>query len=146
MSTIDNWLDEILKVPGTDGVFVATGRGKVAIKKAVPYKEKELEELSMRVLRMIAVFGDQDDKINEVEIAWKNHVVICKVSNNILLITFCKSPQVLSLLRITLNVSLSHLLQEKKIIKMARSHVTDRNIVLRRGNFDEQEMSLLTNL
>jgi hypothetical protein len=60
-----------------------------------------------------------------------------------LLATVCESPKILSLLRISVNVGLAQLLQDKKIMKEIKNHATDKNMVLRKGNFEDDERALL---
>ncbi len=143
---VDGWLREIVNIPGVLGVFIASGRGSILHNEGLKIKKSDLENIALRALRISALFSEKDENVSEIELFWKNMFIICRLSNNILLITVCKNPKILPLLRITLNVSLSHLLQEKKIIKMARNHATDKTLVLRKGKFEEDELNLLSNL
>jgi len=143
---LNQWFTEILNVPGVQGVFMASGRGAILYNEGIKIKEKDLEEVSLRLLRISAIFNEKDENVSEIELFWKNLFIICKLSNNLLLVTICDSPKILPLLRITLNVSLSHLLQDKKIMKMARSHAIDKTMVLRKGKFGDDELSLLSNI
>jgi hypothetical protein len=143
---VNQWLTEILSVPGVQGVFIASGRGSILHNEGVKIKESDLEDISLRLLRMSAIFNEKDENVAEIELFWKNLFIICKLSNNLMLVTICDTPKILPLLRITLNVSLSHLLQDKKIMKMVRNHAIDRNMVLRKGKFGDDELSLLSNI
>ena len=143
---VNQWFTEIKNVPGVQGVFIASGRGTIIHNEGIKIKENELEEDAMRLLRMSAIFNEKDENVSEIELFWKNLFIICKLSNNLLLVTICDSPKILPLLRITLNVSLSHLLQDKKIMKMARNHAIDKNMILRKGKFGDDELSLLSNI
>jgi len=143
---VNQWFTEINNVPGVQGVFIASGRGSILHSQGIKIKEKELEEVSLRILRMSAIFNEKDENVSEIELFWKNLFIICKLSSNILLVTICDSPKILPLLRITLNVSMSHLLQDKKIMKMARNHAIDKTMVLRKGKFGDDELNLLSNI
>jgi hypothetical protein len=143
---VNQWFTEINNVPGVQGVFIASGRGAILHSQGIKIKDKDLEEVSLRILRMSAIFNEKDENVSEIELFWKHLFIICKLSNNILLVTICDSPKILPLLRITLNVSLSHLLQDKKIMKMARNHAIDKTMVLRKGKFGDDELSLLSNI
>ena len=142
----NKWLGEIAGIPGVNGVFMASGRGAILHNENLKMGKKDLEDIAMRLLRMSAIFIEKDEDVSEIELFWKDLFVICKLSNNLLLITICQSPKILPLLRITLNVSLSHLLQDKKLMKMVRSQATDKSLVLRKGKFEDDELSLLSNL
>ncbi len=143
---VDGWLREIVNIPGVLGVFIASGRGSILYNEGLKIKKSDLENIALRALRISALFSEKDENVSEIELFWKNMFIICRLSNNILLVTVCQNPKILPLLRITLNVSLSHLLQEKKIMKMARNHATDKTLVLRKGKFEEDELNLLSNL
>jgi hypothetical protein len=143
---IEHWLTEIRNVPGVKGVFVASGRGSLLHNEGLKINKKDLEDIALRALRISALFNEKDENVSEIELFWKNLFMLCRLSNNILLVTVCQSPKILPLLRITINVSLSHLLEDKKILKMAHNHATDKTLVLRKGKFEEDELSLLSNL
>lgn len=143
---MDNiWHNEITNIPGVLGVFVASGRGAMLQSEGLKINAKELEDVSLRLLRMAAIFDEKDENVSEIELFWKNLFIICKISNNLLLVTVCESPKVLSLLRISVNVGLSQLLQDKKMVKQAKAHATDKNIILRKGKFEDDERELLDN-
>lgn len=143
---VEHWLTEIKNVPGVKGIFIASGRGAILYNKDLEINKKDLEDIALRALRIRALFSEKDENVSEIELFWKNLFIICRLSNNILLVTLCQKPKILPLLRITLNVCFSHLLQEKKIIKMGRNHATDKTLVLRKGKFEEDELNLLSNL
>ncbi len=143
---IESLLKEIKNVPGVNGVFIASGRGSILHNEGLKINKKDIEDIALRLLRISALFNEKDENVSEIEVFWKKLFIICRLSNNILLVTLCQSPKILPLLRITLNVTLSHLLEEKKIIKMARNHATDKTLVLRKGKFEEDELNLLSNL
>lgn len=139
------WYTEITNIPGVLGAFVASGRGTILHNEGLKISAKELEDVSLRLLRMCAIFDGKDENVSEIELFWKNLFIISKFSNNLLLVTVCESPKILSLLRISVNVGLSQLLQDKKIMKEARNQATDKNMVLRKGNFEDDERALLGN-
>jgi len=140
-----NWHSEITNIPGVLGVFVASGRGAVLQSEGLKIKDNELEDMSLRLLRMAAIFDHKDENVSEIELFWKNLFIICKFSSNLLLVTVCESPKVLSLLRISVNVGFSQLLQDKKMMKQAKAHATDKNIILRKGKIEDDERELLEN-
>ena len=74
----NNWHKEITNIPGVLGVFVASGRGAVLQSEGLKIKEEELEDVSLRLLRMVAVFDQKDENVSEIELFWKNLFIICK--------------------------------------------------------------------
>ena len=84
--------------------------------------------------------------IKDIEIYWENYHIIAKNSAQFILISFCTSNRVLSLLRITQNVVLSHLLEDKKFMKLVKKHAAEKSVVLRKGKLDESEINLISKL
>lgn len=140
------WLQEILNLDGIEGVFIASNRAKVIDKMGLDLKDPQLEALSLRILRIVAGYYLNSQKINEVEFYWQNLYVISKISAEFILVTFCKTPKVLSLLRITLNVTMANILEDKKFIKLIKDHVADRIFSLEKGEIDENEKNLISKL
>jgi len=139
-------LQDIMNLKGVEGVYIASNRAKIIEKSGLDLKDPQLEALSLRVLRIIAGYHKNSQKVNEIEFYWQNLYVICKVSNEFILVTFCKTPKVLALLRITLNVTLANLLEDKKFIKIIKDHVADRFFSLEKGERDETEKNLISKL
>ena len=138
------WLQEIMNLDGVEGVFIASNRAKIIDKLGLDLKDSQLEALSLRILRIVAGYHLNSQKVNEVEFYWQNLYVIGKVSSEFILITFCKTPKVLSLLRITLNVTLANILEDKKFTKLIKDHVADRSFSLEKGEIDEIEKNLIS--
>ena len=140
------WLQEIMNLDGVEGVLIASNRAKIIDKLGLDLKDSQLEALSLRILRIVAGYHLNSQKVNEVEFYWQNLYVIGKVSSEFILITFCKTPKVLSLLRITLNVTLANILEDKKFTKLIKDHVADRSFSLEKGEIDEIEKNLISKL
>jgi hypothetical protein len=143
---LQRWLQEIMNLDGVEGVFIASNRTRVIDKIGLDLKDSQLEALSLRVLRIVAGYHINSQKINEIEFYWQNLYVIGKVSSEFILITFCKTPKVLSLLRITLNVTMANILEDKKFIKVIKDHIADRIFSLEKGEIDEIEKNLISKL
>ena len=69
---VDKTINEITNIPGVEGVFIASGRGVILYGKNLKFTKKELEEISLRFLRMSAIFNDKDEEVSEVEIFWND--------------------------------------------------------------------------
>lgn len=140
------WLQEIVNLEGVEGVFIASNRAKIIDKIGLDLKDSQLEALSLRILRIVAGYHLNSQKVNEVEFYWHNLYVIGKVASEFILVTFCKTPKVLSLLRITLNVTMANILEDKKFIKVMKDHVADKIFSLEKGGIDEIEKNLISKL
>ena len=89
---IDHWLNEITSIPGVQQVCIATGRGTILNQKGKEIKKESLEEIILRLLRIIAIFTESNQNVNEIEIFWEKYLVECSTRNNVLVIVFCELP------------------------------------------------------
>lgn len=139
-------LQEILNIEGVEGAFIASNKAEIYEKLGLKYRTEKLKSLSYRMLRMIAVFHRTGKRVTELELYWQNYYVICRNSDQFILVTFCSAPRLLSLLRITLNVIMSKLFEDKKLNKWLKNHKADKITTLRSGNFDEAEKKMISKL
>ena len=142
----ENKLKDIMDINGVDGVFIASNRGQVIERIGVKLDNSVLEEVAILVLRIISAYHVKKRIIKEVEIIWNNYRIIARNSNEFVIISFCNSEKALSLLRITLNVVLTHLLEDKKFKKQIEKHASQKTVVLRKGNLDPEEIKLISKL
>lgn len=140
----DRWLQEIANVEGVNGVFIASGRSKIVRKFGIKEKDDRLELLVLRLLRILGAFYTTGKNVTEIELYWQDHYVNCRHSHNLVLVTLCRTPKVISFLRITLNVALANILEDKKIMKMVKNHATDRTLILSKGTQDATETQLIS--
>ncbi len=142
----DRWLQEILNIDGVRGVYIASGRGNVIEKLGLDEKDAVLDQLTVYVLRIISGYHLRSLTITEIEFYWQDQYVICRYTNNMLLVILCKTPKVLSLLRITLNVALANLLEDKKLTKSIKDQTADKTYHINKGELDENEVRLINKL
>ena len=142
----ENKLKDIIDINGVDGVFIASNRGQVIERIGIKLDNTALEEVAILVLRIISAYHVKKRIIKEVEIIWNNYRIIARNSNEFVIISFCNSEKALSLLRITLNVVLTHLLEDKKFRKQIEKHASQKTVVLRKGNLDPEEIKLISKL
>ena len=139
-------LKEINQINGVEGVYMASNRSEIIDKTGLVYTDAQLSELVTYILRMIAAFHLKGKKITELELYWQNQYIICKSSEHFLIITFCKTSRILAFIRITLNVTMAKLLEDKKFSKWLKSHKADRDFVLKTGRLSDPEKKLLSYL
>ena len=75
------------KCPWCKGVFIASGRGSILDNEGLRINKKDLEDIALRALRISALFNEKDENVSEIELFWKNMFIICRLSDNILLVT-----------------------------------------------------------
>ncbi len=142
----NKWLDEIINIRDVEGAFLISNRGKLIEKTQLPYDDKAIYDLGIRILRVIGSFHLKALNVTELELYWDKYYIICKNSADFTLITLCKSSKILSLLRITLNITIANLLEDKKFIKLLRSQVADKAFSLKKGDFEEFEKKMISKL
>lgn len=139
-------LSEIVNTEGVTGAFIASNRSEIIGKRDLKFSEGQLKELSTHILRVIAAFHLTGKVTTELEFYWQNQYIICKTSDHFIVVTFCNSASILAFVRITLNVTVATLLEDKKFSKWLRTHIADRDFVLRKGQLNETETRLIDQL
>lgn len=142
----NRWLNEIFDIEGVDAVFVSSNIGKIIDKNCKKLSNDKLEGIAVHLLRIVSANHMKGSIIKDIEIFWENYHIIAKISPQFILVSICSSPRILSLLRITQNVVLSHLLEEKKFMKQVKKHASEKSVVLRRGKLDPTEINLISKL
>ena len=140
------WLNEIIEIEGVEGVFIASNRGQILMRDGVQFDLRTMEGIAVHVLRIISSYYLAGRNLKEIEIIWNKHRIVARNTNEFVIITFCSSVKALSLLRITLNVVISHLMEDKKFMKQIKKHASEKTVLLRKGNLDRLEIELISKL
>ena len=140
------WLSEIYNIDGVEGVLVCSNTGKIIDKMSKILDDDKLENIALHLLRIISANNLKNQNISDMEIYWEKFHILVKNSSQFLLVSFCTSSGAQSLLRITQNVVLSHLLEDKKFMKMVKKHTSEKSVVLRKDKLDESEIKLISKL
>jgi hypothetical protein len=143
---IKRWLQDVSKLEGVEGVFIATLYGQIIEKTGLEQSNAQLEALSLYLLRINAAYELRGKKTMEIELYWDDRYLICKSSGNFILVTLCRSLQVLSLLRLNLNVTMAKLLDDKKFLKTIGPVIFNHEEVLNKTQLDSLELNLITKL
>ncbi len=142
----NEWLDDITQLDAVQGAFIISNRGSVISLAGNLKKNQRLEDLSVRIMKSAAVFHKFSHSLSELELFWQKQVIICKVSQNFILVTVCSSRQILPLLRITLNVTYARLLEDKKFYKLVRDEAGDRTLFLNRDKLEAKETEIYSKI
>jgi hypothetical protein len=140
----DHWLREIVQINGVHGVFIATGRGDILYKLGLRVKNEQLAPLVVCLLRIHGVFHAKKKDVIEIELFWNDHYVNCRYAHNFMLVTLCGTPKVISLLRMTVNVALANILDDKDIMKEITSYGTNSKIKPRKSKNDTTVSGLIS--
>ena len=140
------WLKDISDIDGVEGVLVCSNTGKIIEKISKVLDDEKLENIALHLLRIISANGLKNQIVSDMEIYWENFHIIVKNSSHFLLVSFCTSSGAQSLLRITQNVVLAHLLEDKKFMKTVKKYASEKTVVLRKDKLDEAEINLVSKL
>ncbi len=143
---IEDILKDVTEIDAVEGVYLASNRGEILDARGLSFDMDALKELSRRLLSISAFYATLGKKVTELEFYWARNFITCKVSDHFMVVAFSHSTQVHSLLRITLNVTMSKLLENKKFNKWVKSHLADRTYIIKKCEWTEAEEKLLAKL
>ena len=139
-------LKEIQNIETVELVAICSFKGEIGFKSGNMIPDADIGRIAIYLLRIYAAQKAQGNKLISMELFWNNHFLTARFADGFLIITICSSIEVLALLRITLNVTVANLLENKQFLKWLKKHSQDVNKHLRRGNFDDLEISLISRL
>ena len=147
MSTeIGKWLKEVAEIDGVDGVFIVSNRGQMIAHTGLKIESNKIESIANRVLRVEGAFQKQSRSIKEIELVGPDYRIIGMMKENFTILTYCRSEKVLPLIRMTLNVVLAHLLEDKKFMKFISKHPVKKTLLLEKSPLDDSETKLISKL
>lgn len=142
----ENLLKQIKDIDGVEGVYIASNKGNVLMRMGLSLDTEVLEKVAVHLLRILSAYHLKKRNIKEIEMIWEEYRIITRNSSEFIIVAFCRSNKALSLLRITLNVVLSHLLQDKDFNKKIKNHAAHKTVVLRKGDLHSKEINLISKL
>lgn len=143
---INRWLKEITDIAGVEGVLLVSDNGHIIEKIGTQLDQGTLEQLAKRILRIITAHNLDEKSVKEIELISYNYRILAMSSKTFTIITFCGSIKALSLLRITVNVVVGHLLEDKKSMKQITKYTGQPEIVLEKESLDPLEIKLISKL
>ena len=139
-------LEEIRNIDSVEMVVVCSFKGEIGFKSGNIIPDADINRIAVYLMRIYAVQKVQGNKLISMELFWSNYFLTARFAEGFLIITICSSSDVLALLRITLNVTIANLLENKQFLKWLKKHSYEADRHLRRGNFDDLEISLISRL
>ncbi len=143
---INRWLKEILDTEGVEGLLLVSDNGHIVEKHGTDLELGTLEQLSKRIIRIIAAHGLDEKSVKEIELIWHDYSILAMSANIFTVIILCGSCKALSLLRITVNVVIGHILEDKKSMKKIKKFTGQSDIVLEKEYLDQLEIKLISKL
>jgi hypothetical protein len=147
MSTeITKWLKEVADIEGVEGVFIVSNRGQMIAHTGLKIDSNKIESIAHRILKIEGGFETRKLRVREIELVGTTYRIIGMMRENFTILTYCQSEKVLPLIRMTLNVVLAHLLEDKKFLKFISKHPTKKTLILDKSPLDETETKLISKL
>lgn len=147
MSTdISRWLKEVAEIQGVAGVFVMSNRGQIVAHTRNTIDNQKIEIMARRVMIIAAAWDKKNKPLKEVELIAQNYRILCMMRDNFTVMTYCHSMEALPLVRMTLNVVMAHLFEDKKFMKFIGKSAVRKAQVLDREQFDAEETNLISKL
>ena len=142
----EKFLQEIKEIESVEAVAVISFKGNVWKQIGSSVKSDQMKMIGAYLLRILAVKSKTQQRMVHAELHWLNRFLIARFSEGFLVVVIFKKADVLSLLRITLNVTVANLLEEKSFLKWLKKEKYNLNLHLQRGHLDEQELGLISKL
>jgi hypothetical protein len=143
---INRWLKEITAIDGVEGLLLVSDNGHIVEKLGTDLEHGTLEQLSKRIMRIIVAHRIDEKSVKEIELMWGNYRILAMSANIFTIIILCSSSRALSLLRITVNVVIGHILEDKKSMKQIKKFAGQSEIVLEKEYLDQLEIKLISKL
>lgn len=142
----NHWLKEISAVTGVEGILLVTDNGHIVDKIGTTLDSNVLDQLSKRIVRIISAYNLDERSVKEIELVWYNYRILAMSAKFFTVIIFCGPTKALSLLRITVNVVIGHLLEDKKSMKQIKKFTGQSEILLEKEFLDQLEIKLISKL
>lgn len=139
-------LKEIQTIESVELVAICSFKGDIGFKSGNMIPDADISRIAVYLLRIYSGQKAQGNKLISMELFWNKHFLTARFADGFLIITICSSSEVLALLRISLNVTVANLLENKRFLKWIKKHTQDPDKHLRRGTFDDLEISLISRL
>jgi hypothetical protein len=143
---VNRWLKEIVNVAGVEGVMLVSDNGHIIEKIGLNLEQGILDQLSKRIVRIIMSYNLCEKSLKEIELIWHDDRILVMSAKLFNIIIICGSMKALSLLRITVNVVVGHILEDKKSMKQIKKFTGQSEIVLDKEYLDQLEIKLISKL
>lgn len=143
---VSRWLKEITDISGVEGVLLTSNEGDIIEKIGTQFDRARQEQIAQHILRIISAHHLDEKSVKEIELIWYNYRILAMSAKSFVVIIFCSSDKALSLLRITMNVVIAHILEDKKSMKQIKKFNSDINKVVKNKDLDGIEINFISKL
>ena len=142
----NKWFQDILSIKGVEGVLLTSQAGNVIGKIGLNFDQTTSEKIAEKIVRILLIHQKINRTVKELEIKWADYNLVIMIKNGLILITYCSQDRIMPLLRITLNVVLAHLLEDKKFIKQIKKYLEEKPPKLVPEQLETREINLISKL
>ncbi len=142
----DKIVKEIKEIESVEAVAIISFKGNIWWHSVSNQFVKHLKTIGVYALRMLAAYKKKQTRLLLNEIHWQDRILLIRYSEGFFILVVFNNQSVLPLLRITLNVAVANLLEEKNFLKWLKKEKYKLDYYLQKGQFDEEELSLISKL
>ena len=139
-------IKEIQQIESVEATAVISYKGNVWQQTGTVLSADKIKSMATYLLRIAATNKRKQQKLILSEIHWLKKILLARFSDGFLVMVIFQNPDVLSLLRITLNVTVANLLEDKSFLKWLKKEKFSLETHFRKGQFDEKELGLISKL
>lgn len=139
-------IDEIRQIESVEAVAVISFKGTIWQQSGSGFSTETIHRVASYLLKMVAANDKKQQKLILAELLWLNRTLLARFSDGFFILVIFRNHEVVSLLRITLNVTIANLLEEKSFLKWLKKEKGSLEVHLKKGRFDENEVRLISKL
>ena len=140
---------ELFRINGVKSVYAVNNKAEMIAGKLDSQINKETaENLASHLVKIFAIglYSSNAKKSSEIELLYDNGRVFAIDCNRYVLIIICTADVSISMVRLTSNVVIKTISEDKKIFKEFTKEIIDKKIMLRRDQLNDEEIALLDRL
>ena len=125
---------ELFRINGVNSVYAVNNRAEMIAGKLAGSVYKEVaERLASHIVKIFAIglYSNNAKKSSEIELLYDNGRVFAIDCNRYVLIIICSADVSISMVRLTSNVVIKTITQDKKLFKEFTKDVIDKKVMLR---------------
>ncbi|MCB0278848.1 MAG: hypothetical protein KDD94_05060 [Calditrichaeota bacterium] len=137
---------ELFRINGVNSVYAVNNRAEMIAGRLDGSIDRETaERLASHIVKIFAIglYSNNSKKSTEIELLYDKGRVFAIDCNRFVLIIICNADVSISMVRLTSNVVIKTISEDKKLYKEFTKEVIDKKVMLRRDQLNEEEIALL---
>lgn len=139
---------ELFRINGVKSVYAVNNRAEMIAGKLDAIDKKAAESLASHIVKIFAIgmYSQTKKKSSEIELLYDKGRVFAIDCNRYVLIIVCTEDVAISMVRLTSNVIIKTISEDKKLYKEFTKDIIDKKVMLRRDQLNNDEIELLDRL